>query len=273
MNPEEIERLEMDIFLEAVNKRYGYDFRNYAPASLKRRIENQMKSKSRKQILNLLSLIIHDEEAFNELLKELSINVTEMFRDPDFFIAVREKIFPILETYPFLKIWHAGCATGEEVYSMAILLKEAGLLSRTQIYATDFNNHSLELSRNAIYPTDKIQNYIKNYNQIKGQASFSDYYYSNYGYAKLVDDLKENITFANHNLVSDGVFGEMHLIICRNVFIYFNQELQNRVLKLFSDSLIHRGFLCLGTKESINFSNEKSKFENIDNVQKIFKKK
>jgi chemotaxis protein methyltransferase CheR len=273
MKPKEIESLEIDIFLDAINKRYGYDFQNYAPASLRRRIGNQMKNKSCEHILDLLSLVIHDEKVFEDLLKELSITVTEMFRDPGFFVAVRENIFPMLKTYPFLKIWHAGCATGEEVYSMAILLKEADLLSRTQIYATDFNNHSLEFSRKAIYSKNNIQKYIKNYNEVNGEASFSNYYHANYGHAKLVDSLKENVTFANHNLVSDGVFGEMHLIICRNVLIYFNKELQNRVLKIFSESLIHRGFLCLGSKESIDFLKEKSTFENVNRTQRIFRKK
>jgi chemotaxis protein methyltransferase CheR len=182
-------------------------------------------------------------------------------------------VFPYLRSYPFLKIWHAGCATGEEVYAMAILLKEEGLVKRSRIYATDFNNESLHKAKEGIYPLKKMKTYLDNYNRSGPKASFSDYYHVGYESAKMIETLREGITFANHNLVTDGVFGEMNLIVCRNVLIYFDKDLQNRVLRLFRASLCHRGFLCLGSKESLRFSEVADDFEIISRTGRIFRKR
>jgi chemotaxis protein methyltransferase CheR len=271
MPPEEIESIEIDILLEGIFRRWGYDFRNYAHASLKRRLEHRLALSKLNHVSELLPKILHDEKFFDLLLGDLSITVTEMFRDPHVYASLRRDVFPVLRTYPFLKIWHAGCATGEEVYSMAVLLKEEGLLGRTQIYATDYNNNSLEIARRGVYPLESIRTFTANYNAAGGKASFSDYYHAKYGSAKIDKSLKENITFAHHNLVADGVFGEMNLIVCRNVMIYFDKTLQNRVLSLFRDSLCHRGYLCLGTKETVDFSSVSDRFETIAGRDRIFR--
>ncbi len=272
MKQREIERIEMDVLLEAIFRRYGYDFRNYARSSLKRRLEHMQNLSNMNHITDLLPRILHDEEFFDRFLLEMSITVTEMFRDPEFYRAVREHVVPVLKTWPFIKVWHAGCATGEEAYSMAILLKEEGLYDRTQIYATDFNRHSLAKAQEGIYPLDKIREYTASYNKAGGKASFADYYHARYGAAKIDESLKKHITFAHHNLVADGVFGEMHMILCRNVLIYFNQTFQGRVLSLFHDSLCRGGFLCLGLKETIEFSNVRRQFENIVKKARIYRK-
>ncbi|MCF8495717.1 MAG: protein-glutamate O-methyltransferase CheR, partial [Alphaproteobacteria bacterium] len=183
-----------------------------------------------------------------------------------------EKIIPALKTFPFVKIWHAGCATGEEVYSMAILLQEENFLDRAVIYATDFNKHSLDTAQKGVYPSERIKDYAENYKAAGGERDFAEYYSDGYGLAKFKESLKERITFSYHNLVTDGVFGEMNLICCRNVLIYFDKDLQNRVLKLFTDSLRHNGFLGLGNKETLNFMAVKPQFESVDARQKIYKK-
>ena len=195
-----------------------------------------------------------------------------MFRDPTFYCALREKVLPVLKTYPFFKIWHAGCSTGEEVYSMAILLKEANLLQNAMIYATDIDEKVLKTAREGIYRLEKIKEYTQNYQKACGDASFSDYYTAKYEAAIIDKSLKKNIVFSQHNLVTDGVFGEMNLIICRNVIIYFDKELQNRVLKLFHDSLVRRGILCLGSKETVQFTTLNTAFQEYDGKEKIFKR-
>jgi len=209
---------------------------------------------------------------FDRFLKHMSITVTEMFRDPSFYRMVREELIPVLKTFPFVKIWHAGCATGEEVYSMAILLHEEDFLGRARIYATDFNKHSLDAAEKGVYPVDRIGLYGENYRDSGGKRDFSDYYSTAYGLAKMKDFLKERVTFSYHNLVTDGVFGEMNLISCRNVLIYFDKTLQERVFTLFTDSLRHGGYLCLGSKETINFSGVKKQYEVLSGRQKIYKK-
>ncbi len=221
----------------------------------------------------MIPKIMHDPLFFDLFLQDMSISVTEMFRDPSVFDVIRKKIFTSLKTYSKVNIWHAGCSTGEEVYSMAIMLKEEGLLKRARIYATDFNNQSLAFAEKGIYAANKIKLYTKNYLAAGGKASFSDYYHARYESAIMDDSLRQHITFANHNLIKDQVFAEMHLIICRNVLIYFDQTLQNRVLKLFFDALIHRGFLVLGDKESIDFSAEKESFEVYTDKERIFRRK
>ena len=261
MHNKDIERIETEILLEGIFRRWGHDFRNYARDSLGRRLKLRLGLSKLDHLSELLPKLLHDEEFFNQLLKDLSVTVTEMFRDPHFYAALRERVVSTLRTYPFIKIWHAGCATGEEVYSMAILLEEEGLYDRAQIYATDCNNNSLEIARQGVYALNDMRTYTGNYNAAGGKASFSDYYHARYGSAKISGGLKRNITFAHHNLVTDGVFGEMNMIVCRNVLIYFDNTLQDRVLSLFCDSLCHRGFLCLGTKETIAFSSVSERFE------------
>ncbi len=271
-NKSEIEKIEIDLLLEAINSRYGYDFRNYARASLKRRIINMVENAEVDHISELIEKVLYDPEFFDRFLIEMSVTVTEMFRDSEFFLALRKNIIGILKTYPFVKIWHAGCATGEEVYSMAILLHEEGFLSKVQIYATDYNFHSLETAGNGLFNLEDVLSYETNYVDSGGKKKLSDYYVAKYKSAKFYDFLKENITFTHHNLVTDGVFGEMHLIICRNVIIYFNKELQERIFSLFNDSLIRDGFLCLGAKETLEFSGIHSKFKLIMNKERIYQK-
>ncbi len=272
MNKTEIENLEIDILLDAIYKRYGYDFRNYARASLKRRIYNFVNKRELNRPSEIIAELLHNEQLFNELIFNISVTVTEMFRDPTFYKAVREKVVPHLRSYPFLKIWHAGCASGEEVYSFAILLKEENLYDRCKIYATDFNDQALDKAKEAIYPVEQIKKHTKNYQKAGGKNSFSDYYHSEYESGILDSSLKKNITFANHNLVSDSSFGEMNIIICRNVLIYFNKSLQNHVLNLFDESLIQNGFLCMGSKESLMFSEIRDKFSDFEKKEKVFKK-
>jgi chemotaxis protein methyltransferase CheR len=269
----EDEDIEIRLFLEAIYLKYGYDFRNYSNAHMKRRIQRRIADAGLKNISEMQHKVIYDKEFFKVLLSDFSINVTEMFRDPSFYKAFRKTVIPILKTYPFIRIWHAGCSSGEEVYSMAILLKEEGLYERSQIYATDFNNIVLQKAREGIYPIENIKEYTRNYQHAGGNTSFSEYYVANYDSVILDQSLKKKITFADHNLVTDGVFGEMHVIICRNVLIYFNRELQNNVIKLFSDSLSNGCFLCLGSKESIKFSSSSDNFENVIDSEKIYRKK
>ena len=271
MNDKLLKDIEIDLLLEGIRRHYGYDFSNYARASLKRRVDALMRRIEVERISDLIPRILWDQIVFNEFLKEMSISVTEMFRDPTFYAAIREEVIPHLKTYPFIKIWHAGCSTGEEVYSMAILLKEEGLYQRCQIYATDFNNESLDKAKEGTYDLSLMKTYLNNYNKSSPKSSFSNYYHAKYDSAKMSDELKENITFANHNLVTDGVFGEIHLIICRNVLIYFDTDLKNRVLKLFRDSLVHRGFLCLGSKESLTLSTVSNDFEGVSKKERIFR--
>jgi chemotaxis protein methyltransferase CheR len=268
----DIEKMEIEILLDGIRNRYGYDFTHYSRASLKRRI-NHVRTQARlPSYTALLDKLLHEESYFDEFLKSISITVTEMFRDPLFYRAIREKVVPIFKTFPFVKIWHAGCATGEEVYSMAILLHEAGFLDRARIYATDFNKHSIERAREGVYSNKNIDIYGVNYRLAGGTANFSDYMNTDYEFAKFKDYLKEHVTFSYHNLVTDGVFGEMNLICCRNVLIYFDKVLQDRVLSQFAESLRHGGFLCLGNKESLNFTAIKPLFESMDAKQRIYRK-
>jgi chemotaxis protein methyltransferase CheR len=272
MSTKEIEQIEVDLLLEAIFRRYGYDFRNYARSSLLRRLHNIRQKSNLTQLSELIPQLLHDEAFMNRFVLDLSVTVTEMFRDPDFFFELRTKVIPLLKTYPFVKIWHAGCATGEEVYSMAILLQEEGFYNRVQIYATDINQESIRIAEEGIYSLENIRKFTSNYNKSGGKASFSDYYHAKYQLGKMNEDLKKNIVFSNHNLVTDHAFGEMHLIICRNVLIYFDRELQGKVLRLFNSSLVHRGFLCLGSKESIDLCGQREEYENLSQKWRIFRK-
>ena len=265
--------LEIGLLLEAVFQQYGYDFRNYSKAHVKRRLLSRLSSSGLKSISEMQHQVLHEPGFFDQLLRDLSINVTEMFRDPSFYLAMRKEIIPIFKTYPFIKVWHAGCSTGEEVYSFAILLKEEGLYNRVQIYATDFNTNVLEIAKKGIYPINRIKEFTANYQQAGGKHSFSDYYMADYNSVIFDQTLKKNIVFAEHNLVTDSVFAEVNIIICRNVLIYFNRELQDTVFNLFTDSLINGGFLCLGSKETLQFSSKAGSYETVNFQEKLYKKK
>ncbi|WP_027183565.1 CheR family methyltransferase [Desulfovibrio inopinatus] len=269
----ENERLMIKLIIEAIHLKYGYDFSQYSPAHTKRRLEHRLALSGFENYGQMLHEVITNESFFDELLLDLSINVTEMFRDPWFYKAVRETIVPHLETYPFFKVWHAGCSAGQEVYSMCILLEEEGLKDRAQIYATDFNSLILDKAKQGIYPADAIREYTSNYQKAGGKESFSDYYTAHYENVILKKSLKDKVLFSSHNLVTDGVFGEMNVIFCRNVLIYFNRDLQNRVLKLFHESLCPGGFLCLGSKESITFTDLVEAFEPVAPREKIYRKR
>ena len=268
----ETENIELDLLLEGIHRQWGYDFRSYARASLKRRITKCMEDVGLDHLSEMVPRVLHDKAFFDAFLKNLSVTITEMFRDPTFYRALRKHLVDHLKTYPFIKIWHAGCATGEEAYSMAILLQEEGLLDRATIYATDYNDQALDRAKGGMYALEKIQQYTANYVASGGTQSFSDYYRARYGSAKMDPALTERITFSHHNLVTDGVFGEMNVVICRNVLIYFDKTLQNRTLALFADSLCRRGFLCLGSKETLEFSSVSNSFESVAKKEKIYRK-
>lgn len=273
MKKKDTQDFEINQLLDAIFFRYGYDFRNYARASMERRILNRVNLTGLNSVSEMIPRIMHDPDFFDLFLRDMSITVTEMFRDPYVFEKIRESVCVHLKTYPRINVWHAGCATGEEVYSMAILLEEEGLLKRTRIYATDFNNYSLKIAKKGIYPAEQINLFTKNYIAAGGKASFAEYYQVKYKFAKIKEFLKERITFANHNLIQDKVFAKMHLILCRNVLIYFDKELKDRVLNQFKDSLIHRGFFILGNKETIDFTNVENAFEKHSKKERIYRKK
>jgi chemotaxis protein methyltransferase CheR len=266
-------QIEIKLLLEAVSLKYGYDFKNYSFAHLKRRLENRLNLSDMDNFSQMQHRLIYDESFFNLLLLDLSINVTEMFRDPWVYKKIRGTVIPVLKTYPYIKVWHAGCSTGQEVYSMAILLEEEDMKKRAQLYATDFNELILSKAKEGIYPMDAMREYINNYQKSGGKKDFSDYYAADYSHAVIKCGLRDKILFSSHNLVTDGAFGEMNLIFCRNVLIYFNKELQDRVLKLFHDSLCPGGFLCLGTKESVKFSGLSDAFEIVCDQEKIYRKR
>ncbi len=272
MNPVDIAEIEMDLLLEGIFRRYGIDFRNYSRASIKRRVGLILDKTGFEKFSDLIPLLLNDKEAFDQFMLTMSVGVTEMFRDPDFFLAFRQKLIPIMKTYPFVKIWHAGCSTGEEVYSLAIMLHEEEFLERSIIYATDINPLSLDIAQKGIYSMDAFKQFEDNYRATHPKSNLRSYCQEKYGFFKLNDQLKKNIVFSTHNLVSDGVFGEMNIIVCRNVLIYFDKILQDRVFKLFMDSLSPLGFLCLGTKETVKFSQVADQFEMICKGEKIFRK-
>ena len=265
--------IEIELILQAIFNKYGYDFRNYSKAHVKRRLINRLNTSDLRSISDMQHKVLHEPDFFEIILRDLSINVTEMFRDPGFYLALRKEVIPILKTYPFFKVWHAGCSTGEEVYSFAVLLMEEGIYNRAQIYATDFNRDVLDIAKKGIYPIDRIKEYTANYQAAGGTQSFSDYYMANYDSVIYDQSLKKNLVFAEHNLVTDSVFAEVNLIICRNVLIYFNKDLQNRVINLFDDSLINGGFLGLGSKETLQFTTKANSFDTVNSSEKIYKKK
>lgn len=265
--------IEVNLFLEAIYQKYGYDFRNYSKAHIKRRILHRMNLTAVNSISEMQYMVLHDKAFVRKILMDFSINVTEMFRDPDFYTALRSDVIPILKTYPFIKIWHAGCSTGEEVYSMAVILHEEGLLSRTQIYATDFNQKVLDKAKAAVYRKELMKEYIRNYERSGGQKDFSSYYTEDAEHIRFHDYLRKRVVFSDHNLVLDNVFAEVNMVICRNVLIYFNRDLQARVIKLFYDSIITGGILAIGSKESIDYTPYADAFEGLNRKQKIYLKK
>jgi chemotaxis protein methyltransferase CheR len=271
-NPPDDIDIELRMLVEAVYLKYNYDFRDYTGASQKRRVLVALREMECATVSELQARVLHQPEAFSRLLQYLTIPVTEMFRDPEYYAAIRSQVVPFLRTYPSLKIWVAGCSTGEEVYSLAILLHEEGLLERTMIYATDINPASLDAARRGVFPLDRMRLFTENYQKAGGKRAFSDYYTAAYGGALFERALVENVTFADHSLSTDSVFSETHFISCRNVMIYFNRRLQDRVLGLFHESLCHRGFLGLGSKESIDFSTYASRFEPLARRERLYRK-
>lgn len=271
LNPNIIKDEELEILLADVSSLYGYDFTQYSRASLKRRLNRICVIDKFTSFAELRYNLVHHPEYLQRFIEEITVNVTEMFRDPSFYKALRETVFPQLGTYPFIRIWLAGCATGEEAYSIAILLKEANLYSRSLIYATDINPGVLEKAGKGIFPISQMKQYSENYISSGGTVDFSHYYTANYDMVKFNPDLKEKIIFSTHNLVSDSSFNEFQLIVCRNVLIYFEKELQNKVFKLFDDSLDNLGFLALGAKETIRFSDLENHYKQAT-TEKIWKK-
>ncbi len=262
--------IEPKILFESIYTKYSYDFRHYALASMKRALVHAMDLMGCPSLTALQEKVLQDPKCFYDLLQSLTIPVSEMFRDPTYFLALREKVFPHLKTYPSLKIWVAGCSTGEEVYSLAILLQEEDLLERTTLYATDINQRRLEKAEKGVLSLNVIQQFTHNYQKAGGKRSLSDYYTVDTGSVTFNSDLKKNITFTDHSLVTDAVFSETHLISCRNVLIYFDRELQDRVFGLFHESLCGQGFLGLGLHETIQFSQYAKYFDPFAKKDRIF---
>jgi chemotaxis protein methyltransferase CheR len=269
---DDVDEIELELLLEGVYRCYGFDFRQYAPASLRRRVWRRVHAEGLTTLSALQDKLLHDPACMERLLLDLSINVTAMFRDPSFYIAFREKVVPLLRTYPFTRIWLAGCSTGEEVYSLAILLQEEGVAERARLYATDINESVLDRARAGVFPLDKMREYTQNYIKAGGQTAFSEYYVAKYDGAQFQRSLVDNVVFAQHNLVSDRSFNEFNVIVCRNVMIYFDRALQDQVHRLFYESLMTFGVLALGAKESIHFSPFEDRFEDIDANERLYKK-
>lgn len=268
----ELERIEIELLLEGVFRHYGFDFRSYAYASIRRRLWKRTEAEGLSSISELQALVLHDAAAMERLLLDLSVSVTAMFRDPGFYQVFREDVVPLLRTYPFIRIWHAGCSTGEEVYSTAIVLEEEGLLERTRIYATDINSAVLQQARAGIFPLNRMQEYTENYIRAGGKRSFSEYYTAKYDGALFSPSLTRNTVFSQHNLVTDRSFAEFTIIFCRNVLIYFDRDLQDRVHTLFYDSLVMLGILALGSKESLRFSQYEPCYEKLHPRERLYRK-
>lgn len=273
VNEEALFDLEVRLLLEALFQRYHHDFRDYALASVRRRVRQAMQRLECESVADLQNLVLHEPDAFAQALPFFTVQVSEMFRDPAYFLALREHVSPVLRTYPSLKIWVAGCSNGEEVWSLAILLAEEGLLERTLIYATDINPQALRAAESATYEARRVGGFSKNYQAAGGTGSLSDYYSSAYGRAVFDRRLRKHVVFADHSLATDAVFSEVHLVSCRNVLIYFNAGLQDRAIGLFREALVHRGFLGLGSRESLRSGANANAFEPLVAAQKLFRKK
>jgi chemotaxis protein methyltransferase CheR len=269
---DDLESIEMRALLQSVFEHYGYDFRDYARGSLRRRLWKRVHAEGTKTLSGLQERVLHDPAAMEALIVDLSVNVTSMFRDPAFYVAFRRKVVPLLRTYPFIRVWHAGCSTGEEVFSLAILLKEEGLYDRTRIYATDINEQVLERAAIGGVSLDRMRDFTQNYLSAGGKRAFSEYYEAQDKSARLDRSLLENVVFAQHNLVSDGPFNEFHVVMCRNVMIYFNKGLQDRVHQLLHQSLVSLGILSLGHKETIRFTKAEPLYDELDPDEKIYRR-
>lgn len=268
----DLERIEIDLLLQGIFRQYGFDFRSYALSSLKRRLWKRIEAEGLSTISELQHHVLHNTDVMERLLMDLSVNVSAMFRDPTFYASFRERVVPVLRTYPFIRIWHAGCSTGEEVYSMAILLEEERLYDRARIYATDINEVVLQRARQGIFQLDKMQEYTQNYLHAGGKRSFSEYYTAKYDAALFNPALARNVVFAQHNLVTDRSFSEFNVIFCRNVMIYFDRSLQQKVHELFYQSLPVYGILALGRKESLRFSHYEDCYEPLDAKERIYRR-
>ncbi|WP_028079183.1 CheR family methyltransferase [Solimonas soli] len=273
MNESELQDIELELFVRALQRRHGYDFSEYAEASFRRRVQNLLMHFKLRNISQLTERVLHDDASIGEIVARLSVPVSEMFRDPDVFALLRTEVLPVLASYPHISVWQAGCAHGEEVYSLAILLSEAGLYDRTQIYATDISAQALAVAREGIYAARELRTWAANYLRAGGAHTLSDYFHSRYGHIKLDESLRRNVVFATHNLVSDAAFCEAQLILCRNVLIYFRQPLQHRAIGLFHDSLVRGGYLCLGTKESLSFTGHADAFTAVDARAALYRRK
>src|SRR5579883_1669097 len=267
-----VEEIELALLLEGIYRQYGFDFRNYALASLRRRVWNFMRNEDIASISLLQDRILHEGGWLERFLYALSVNVSAMFRDPHFYRVFRKEVVPLLKTYPFVRIWQAGVSMREEVYSLAILLQEEGLYDRCRIYATDINDAVLKKAKDGIYPIELMQTYTNNYIRAGGTRSFSDYYTAAYDRVILKTSLRDNVVFAQHNLASDASFNEFHVILCRNVMIYFNTDLQAHVHKLLHDSLVMFGVLGLGAKETLKFSPNEYSYEEIDGAARLYRR-
>jgi chemotaxis protein methyltransferase CheR len=265
--------IEFELIIDAIYRMYHYDFREYASSSLRRRLKAAMARFECRTLSQLQNRILHEPAVFRPLLDFLTVQVSEMFRDPGYFRALREQVIPLLRTYPSLKVWVAGCSSGEEAYSLAILLQEEGLLEKTIIYATDINPQTLQTAAAGVYDLSRISGFTANHNGSGARSSLSDYYTAAYGRAVFDKSLKEHIVFSDHSLATDSVFAEVQLVSCRNVLIYFNRTLQDRAIKLFREALCRHGFLGIGAKESLRFSSESEGFLNFVPEERIYQKR
>lgn len=263
---------EVETLIKDIYNQYGYDFSGYSRASIYRRVKRFLNNKNISTVTDLRKMVLADSFFFESFLQEITVNVTEMFRDPSFFLSLRLHVLPMLSTYPYIKIWDAGCSTGEELFSLLILLEEEGLLDRTKVYATDINQKVLKQAKEGIFPASNIAAYTSGYYASGGKKEFSNYYLSNYGSLKFDSSLIKNVIFYPHNLATDSSFNEFHLILCRNVLIYFNRELQERVFKLFDESLVELGYLSLGKKETLAMSQISRNYSIVDKSNRIYRK-
>jgi len=270
---ESLAELEVRLLLEAIYARHHYDFRHYAMASVHRRVDAACQSLGCASISALQDRLLRHPEIFGSLLQYLTVQVSDMFRDPDYFRSLRENVIPVLATYPSLKVWVAGCSSGEEAYSLAILLQEEGLLDRTVLYATDINPAALRAAEAGIFESSRMARFTQNHQRAGGRRSLSDYYHAAHGSAVMDAELRRRISFSDHSLATDGVFAEVQLISCRNVLIYFDRDLQSRAVRLFADALCPMGFLGLGTRESLRFCDNETAFAAFDAENRIYRKR
>jgi chemotaxis protein methyltransferase CheR len=271
MLSEQVDEIEVRLLLEAINARYGYDFRDYASRSMRRRVHSALLKSGAAHLGELQHRVLHDPSVFSLVVSMLTVQVTELFRDPEFYRAFREHVLPVLRTYPQIKIWHAGCATGEEVFSTAILLAEAGLSERAQVYATDISSNALVHAREGMYPESRLEEFTKNYEAVGVSRPFTDFYTRAYGNITFNEPLRKNVVFFQHDLVSGYALGEMHVIFCRNVLIYFNTPLRAEVMGTFRAALCRGGFLCLGRHERLS-DTAKEGFEPYLDAARVYKR-